>query len=105
MLYRPGKVIYDKHGKEVMCETCQGSGFVGRIGVFETIMINDRLRKTIIEAKTSGDISKQFRAAKMLYLQEQALRSVVSGVTAVNEMVRVFSATKKAAPKKVPPKG
>ncbi|MHC4620209.1 MAG: GspE/PulE family protein [Planctomycetota bacterium] len=95
VLHRPGKVIYDKRGKERMCEYCQGTGFVGRTGIFETVIMNEQLRKAVIQSKSLSEIGAQLRAAKMLYMQEQALRKVVDGTTAVNEMVRVFSESKK----------
>lgn len=91
VLYRPGKVVYDKHGKETICENCQGTGFVGRTGIFETVTISGQLREGIKQAKSMQDIGTQFRQAKMLYLQEQALKKVISGTTAVNEMIRIFS--------------
>jgi type II secretory ATPase GspE/PulE/Tfp pilus assembly ATPase PilB-like protein len=93
--YRAGKVQYDKRGKPSTCENCQGTGFVGRMGVFEIIMINDELRNAIRQSKSLSEISTQFRRAKMLYLQEQALRRVVGGTTAINEMVRVLAKSKK----------
>jgi type II secretory ATPase GspE/PulE/Tfp pilus assembly ATPase PilB-like protein len=100
VLYRPGKVIYSKRGKESDCMECQATGFRGRTGVFEMIFLNDALRQIAKTAKALPEIGTQFRRAKMLYLQEQALRKVMAGVTAINEMVRVLSQGKKAAPKK-----
>ena len=91
VLYRAGKVQYDKRGRPSVCENCQGIGFVGRTGIFETITINDHLRKAIKQSESLAEIGTQFRGAKMLYLQEQALRKVISGTTAVNEMLRMFS--------------
>ncbi|MHC4488936.1 MAG: GspE/PulE family protein [Planctomycetota bacterium] len=90
-LYRAGKVLIGKRGKEMTCDKCQGTGYVGRTGVFEIIAINDELRKTIIQAKSLSEIGSQFRATKMLYLQEQTLRKVMAGTTAINEMIRVLS--------------
>ncbi len=98
--YRPGKLQYPRHGKPITCEDCQGTGFLGRIGVFETITINDELRKAIVQAKSLSEIGNQFRRAKMLYLQEQALRRVVGGTTSINEMVRMLSTPKKQKTKK-----
>ena len=95
VLYRPGKVQYNRHGKPTTCENCQGTGFVGRMGVFEIIIINDQLREAIKQSKSLSEIGTQFRRAKMLYLQEQALRKVVGGTTAINEVVRIFSTSKK----------
>ncbi|MHC4624379.1 MAG: GspE/PulE family protein [Planctomycetota bacterium] len=90
-LNRPGKVLYDKRGKERVCEYCQGTGFVGRTGIFETVIMNDQLREGIKQSKSLSEVGSLLRAARMLYLQEQALRKIVDGTTAVNEMVRVFA--------------
>jgi general secretion pathway protein E len=95
VLYRAGKVQYDKHGKPRTCKNCQETGFVGRMCVFEIITIDDELREAIKQSKSLSEISTQFRRAKMLYLQEQALKKVVDGTTAINEMVRVFTKKQK----------
>jgi type II secretory ATPase GspE/PulE/Tfp pilus assembly ATPase PilB-like protein len=100
VLYRAGKVQYDKRGRPSTCENCQGTGFVGRMGVFETIIINDELKNVIRQSKSLAEISTQFRRAKMLYLQEQALRRVIAGTTAIDEMVRVLSTSEKQKTKK-----
>ena len=100
VLYRPGKVQYDKHGKSITCENCQGTGFVGRMGIFEIITMTDQLRKDIKRSKSLSEVSSQFRGTKMLYLQEQALRKVIDGTTAINEMLRTFSESKKQKEKK-----
>ncbi len=94
VLYRPGKVQYDKRGKSSTCENCQGTGFVGRMGLFEIIIMDDELKNVIKQSKSLSEISTQFRRAKMLYLQEQALRRVLAGQTAINEMVRALSSSK-----------
>jgi type II secretory ATPase GspE/PulE/Tfp pilus assembly ATPase PilB-like protein len=91
VLYRPGKVIADKKGRESTCPQCQGTGFVGRTAVFELIMLNDSLKEAVRQSKSLADIGTRFRAAKMLYLQEQGLRKVLQGTTAINELVRVLT--------------
>jgi hypothetical protein len=80
-----------------MCQGCQGTGFVGRTGVFEMIVLTDELRKAVKQVKQLPELGMQFRRAKMLYLQEQALRKVIAGTTAINEMLRVLAAGKKEA--------
>ncbi len=94
VLYRAGKVLYDKRGKASTCENCQGTGYFGRTGIFEIIMLNNELRKVLMQTKSLPEIGTQFRRAKMLYLQEQALRRVISGTVAINEMIRVLSTGK-----------
>ena len=88
-LYRAGKVVYDKRGKPSTCDHCQGTGYYERTAIFETVGINKELAK-IIKTQPMQVVAKQFRRAKMLYLQEQALRKVISGNTTINEMIRVL---------------
>jgi type II secretory ATPase GspE/PulE/Tfp pilus assembly ATPase PilB-like protein len=95
VLYRAGKVIYDKRGKPLTCENCQGTGFVGRIGIFEIITINDEMRNAIMPLNSLSEIGTQFRHVRMLSLQEQAMKYVIEGKTAINEMVMAFSSGKK----------
>lgn len=89
--YRPGEIEYDKHGKPIVCEKCQGSGFYGRTGLFETIRINDELREVIRKAKTVQEIATAFRKAGMLYMQEQSIKKVAHSITSINEVIRNFS--------------
>jgi type II secretory ATPase GspE/PulE/Tfp pilus assembly ATPase PilB-like protein len=94
VLYRTGKVQYDKHGKPSPCEHCQGTGYFGRTGAFEIVTLNEELRNAMKKSKSLPEIGMQFRRAKMLYLQEQALRKVIAGKIAINEMIRVLSTSK-----------
>ena len=94
VLYRTGKVQYDKHGKPSPCEHCQGTGYFGRTGVFEIVTLNEELRNAMKQSKSLPEIGMQFRRSKMLYLQEQTLRKVISGKIAINEMIRVLSTSK-----------
>ncbi|HDS83693.1 MAG TPA: hypothetical protein ENN97_00620 [Phycisphaerales bacterium] len=91
MFYRPGEIEYDKHGKPIVCEKCQGTGFFGRTGMFETIRITDDLREVIKSAKSPQEIATAFRKAGMLYMQEQSIKKVTMGVTSINEVIRNFS--------------
>jgi len=96
VLYRPGKEVYDKRGKASTCEMCQGTGFVGRTAVFEVIVFDDELKKAIRTVKQLPEIGMEFRRrAKMLYLQEQALRKAIAGTTAINEVLHVLASGKK----------
>jgi len=94
VLYRAAEPEQTKRGKSKLCENCQGTGFVGRTCIFETIMLNSPLRKSIAQSKSMAEITTEFRRAKMLYLQEQAMKKVVEGTTAINEMVRILSSKK-----------
>jgi type II secretory ATPase GspE/PulE/Tfp pilus assembly ATPase PilB-like protein len=99
IFYRAAKEHHDKHGKSVICEKCQGTGFVGRIPIFEIIIMDDELKKLVKQSKSLSEITTEFRRVKMLYLQEQALKKVIEGATAITEMVRVLSANEQKAKK------
>lgn len=99
-LYRQSEMEYDKHGQPVLCDNCQGTGFVGRTGVFEMIFFTDELKAAIKSAKSLQEIATHLRRAKMLYLQEQAVLKAAEGNTAMNEIIREFSPKKPVAKKR-----
>ena len=101
VLYRAGKPKTDKRGKPVICQACQGTGFIGRLPIFEIIAINEELRNFIKQSKSLSEIVAEFRRARMRYLQEQGLKKVIAGATAITEIVRVLSIAE-AAPRKTP---
>lgn len=89
--YRPGEIAYDKHGRAIACENCQGTGFFGRIGLFETIRVDDKLKEVIRKAKSVKEITSAVRRSGMLYMQEQSIKKVAAGITSINEVIRSFS--------------
>ncbi|MHC4551447.1 MAG: GspE/PulE family protein [Planctomycetota bacterium] len=93
--YRPAEPEYDKHGNQILCETCQGTGFFGRNGLFETVRTNDDLKQAIKNAKKKQDIATAFRKAGMLYMQEQSIKKVAHSITSINEVIRNFSSKSK----------
>ncbi len=91
LFYRAGEIEYDKHGKPIVCETCQGTGYYGRVGMFETIRITDDVRESLKAASSAKDIATAVRKTRMLYMQEQAIKKVVAGETSINEVILNFS--------------
>jgi general secretion pathway protein E len=71
------------------CTACGGLGYRGRVGVFEFLEINDRLRDMIREKAPLSQLKSEARKNGMLYLQEEGLRLVVKGVTSIEELMRV----------------
>jgi type II secretory ATPase GspE/PulE/Tfp pilus assembly ATPase PilB-like protein len=88
VLYRPGEIEYDKHGRPIVCEKCQGTGFFGRVGIFETVTLDDKMREAIVSASAIKDIAAAFRKGGMLYMQEQAIKKVAKGITSIQEVIR-----------------
>ncbi len=81
--YRPPKE------PETECAACGGLGYRGRIGVFELLPINERMREMIRDQSAMTAIRAEARKNGMLYMKEEGLRLVVRGVTSVDELLRV----------------
>jgi type II secretory ATPase GspE/PulE/Tfp pilus assembly ATPase PilB-like protein len=71
------------------CPKCNGLGYRGRIGVFEVLIITDRMRDMIREKAAMSQIKAEARKNGMLTMKEEGLRLVVKGVTAIDELLRV----------------
>lgn len=94
--YRPPtKPLVDEKGQPYTCPTCQGNGYFGRTAVFELLEITDDVRGLVAGRTSLTQIQAACRKNKMLYLQEQALRKVLEGVTSIQEVIRVTQTSKK----------
>lgn len=84
-----GDTIRLYHGKG--CPVCHGTGYIGRVGIFEVLQISGAVQK-LINAKADADaISKQAVLEGMNTMFEDGLNKVQQGITTVEE---VLSATK-----------
>jgi type IV pilus assembly protein PilB len=71
------------------CESCGNSGSRGRIGVYEVMIMSERLRDIILNGGSTDDIRRQAIEEGMLSLRESAIRKALVGMTSVEEVVRV----------------
>ncbi len=95
--YRPPtKPLTDEKGNPITCPGCQGTGYVGRTAAFELLRITDEIRQIIRSGATLTKIKSAARKNKMLYLQEQALRKVITGQTSIQEVLRATQGAKTA---------
>ena len=94
--YRPPtSPLVDEKGQPYTCPTCQGNGYFGRTAVFELLQVTDDIRQLIAGGANLAQIQAACRKKKMLYLQEQALRKVIEGVTSIQEVIRITQQPKK----------
>lgn len=85
----PEEIEVDKHGNQLICQVCQGSGYFGRTGVFEILFIDDQLRGMVAKGADIQAMKAEARKKGMLYLQEVALHKVYEGATSIAEVLRV----------------
>jgi type IV pilus assembly protein PilB len=70
------------------CDDCRGTGYRGRIGMFELLPIDAELRDLILQRRSSGEIKTTARRS-MITMQEDALRKAAEGITSLEEVLRV----------------
>jgi type II secretory ATPase GspE/PulE/Tfp pilus assembly ATPase PilB-like protein len=78
-----------KDGEAAVCSNCGGSGYRGRTGIFELLIINDRLRDLMRENPNVNAIKEEAIKTGMKYLQEDGLRQAIQGKTSIQELLRV----------------
>jgi type II secretory ATPase GspE/PulE/Tfp pilus assembly ATPase PilB-like protein len=72
-----------------VCATCGGTGYMGRTGIFELLIVTEAMRDMIRENPSINAIKAEARKNGMIYLQEDGLRQVIQGKTSIDELLRV----------------
>ena len=70
------------------CNRCNNSGYKGRTGIYELLMINDEIRDMITADASVDDIRNFARTQGMTTLREAGLKLIFDGVTTIDEVVR-----------------
>ncbi|MCW5821960.1 MAG: Flp pilus assembly complex ATPase component TadA [Cyanobacteria bacterium TGS_CYA1] len=71
------------------CESCNGTGYKNRIGVFEVMRLNDDIRELICKGSPTAMIRLAAKQSGMVPLKDYSIRLVAQGKTTVEEVVRV----------------
>ncbi len=73
----------------VGCDICQGSGYKGRVGIYQVMPITDEMTRIILKNGTATDIADQARREGVLDLRQAGLLKVKSGQTSLEEVEAV----------------
>lgn len=71
------------------CPQCRGTGYLGRIGVFEVMEITEKLRAAIESKATPAKIKEIAKSEGFSTLRERAIKILLKGITTFDEIVRV----------------
>lgn len=72
------------------CATCNGTGYFGRTGLHELLVLNDPVREAILERKTSHEVREiSCATTRLLSLMENGMYKVVKDMTTVEEVYRI----------------
>src|SRR3989344_343220 len=73
----------------VGCDKCSGTGYKGRIGIFEVILVDEALEKIIPDGPSESEVWKVARAQKIPDMAEDGILKVLDGLTTIEELERV----------------
>jgi type II secretory ATPase GspE/PulE/Tfp pilus assembly ATPase PilB-like protein len=72
------------------CDTCNGSGYKGRIGIYEVMIMDEAIRKSLSETMSEYEVKKLAIAQGMITMTQDGLLKALAGVTSVEE---IYAAT------------
>ena len=87
---KKGKLVLVEGGsKGKECKECSGSGYSGRTGIFEVLMMSATIARLVLEKRPTQEIEKQAVKEGMITLVQDGFMKALEGVTTVEEVLRV----------------
>jgi general secretion pathway protein E len=71
------------------CEACRGTGYRGRTGIYELLMMTEEIRGMILRKQPTGDIRRRALELGMATLRMDGWTKAIEGITTVDEILRV----------------
>ncbi len=71
------------------CDRCGGSGYSGRVGIFEVLDVTDKISRMIMQNVTAQDIEKEAKENGMISMIQDGFLKVLEGITTIEEVLRV----------------
>lgn len=84
---KEGKLVKFYKGKG--CAECGDSGYLGRVGIFETLPISEKVGSLVLQRADSGTIEKEAVEEGMITMKQDGYLKVLQGVTSIEEVLRV----------------
>jgi len=86
---KPGQIEGASFAHGAGCAACNGTGYTGRMGIFEMFLVEDEIRSMIYDNVTSARLRHHARAHGMRTMREDGIRKVLAGMTTIEEVVSV----------------
>ncbi len=74
---------------EQQCSTCGGTGYQGRVGIFEVFAVTDAISKLMLSRSPMQDIEKQAVSEGMITMKQDGYMKAIEGATSIEEVLRV----------------
>lgn len=82
-------VAMDEVWEGAGCDKCRGTGYAGRLGIYEMLVLNDNLRDRVASNPNVTEFRRMCVEGGMVTLREDGFRKVAAGKTTVEEVLRV----------------
>ncbi len=73
------------------CDACKGTGYSGRIGIYELLVVSDDFADLVSRNPTLGDLRRAAQQQGLMSLLNDGLRKASEGITSLDELLRVVS--------------
>ncbi len=70
------------------CETCNSTGYKGRVGLFELMIMNNKLRDMIMRNASADELREEARENGMITLRDAGMKACYEGTTTAEEVIR-----------------
>jgi len=71
------------------CNECANTGYLGRVGIFEVLLISEKISRLVLERAPTSDIEAAAIADGMITMKQDGYLKVVEGMTTIEEILRV----------------
>ncbi len=93
--YQPSRLVLDSLGiaddvvlyKGRGCPTCRGTGYKGRTGIYEVLVMDDDIRELVYAKASADEVRKRAIGKGMTLMKDDAMRKVLLGITTMEEAV------------------
>jgi len=73
----------------VGCEKCNNTGYMGRVAIYEVMIVTEKIAKMVLARVAASDIQKEAMEEGMLTMKQDGYVKVLEGITTVEEVLRV----------------
>jgi len=87
LLYKEKEDVKLYKGKG--CNECGNTGYTGRIGIYETLTISEKIAALVLQSADSGTIEKEAISEGMITMKQDGYLKALQGITTIEEVIRV----------------
>jgi len=88
------KKKFKKTYKGKGCLSCRNSGYRGRLGLYELLVVNEEVSELVLNEEPSFKIKEKAREHGMMTMLEDGLQKTLDGETSLNELIEILGSTR-----------